>query len=364
MTMESLTRLALAGFIALAVLGCQPQAGEEADNAEESSEERATVRAEAPKRENVSASHRATATLEAVQDARVIARAEGLVREMRVEEGDWVEEGETLAVLDDERRRLEVAQRRADLGSLEQDYARQQQLREENLVSADSLEKLRYQIEAQRAALALAEVELEETRIKAPVDGVVAERHIRRGDSVSPGDTVFRVTDTRQLEAEVHVPERMSGRLAEGQLVEIRSDANPDAVHTGRIDRISPVVDSDSGTVKTTVRVEDENGTLRPGAFARVRILYETRQNAMLVPRQSLSFDNGRTTLFVVEDGVAHRREVTTGHSEDGWVEITEGLSGDQPVVTLGHATLRDGAQVRINGHEESETAVAEQGRG
>jgi membrane fusion protein (multidrug efflux system) len=373
MTMESLQKLALASLFALTVAACQPQgpdAGADTEQntdteaAEEAETETATVRAQAPRRQDISAGHRATATLQAIHDAQVVARAEGLVREIRVEEGDRVEEGEVLAVLEDERRRLEVAQRRADLGSLEQELRRQQQLRDQNLVSDDAIEKLRYQVEGQRAALALAEVELEETRIKAPVDGVVSARHIRLGDNVTPGDQVFRVTDPDELEAEVHVPERLMSRLEVGQIVEIRSDAAPDTVHTGRVDRISPIVDATSGTVKATVRIEDGNGTLRPGTFARVRILYETRRNAMLVPRQALSFEDGRTTLFVVRDGVAHRREVTTGHSEDGWVEITEGLDGEAPVVTLGHATLRDGASVRINGDEQSSTTLAENRRG
>lgn len=370
MTMESLGKLAIGSLFALVLVACQPQGqgpdGEAGNDsaATEDEAETTTVRAQTPRREDISAGHRATATLQAIHDAQVVARAEGLVREIRVEEGDRVEAGEVLAVLDDERRRLEVAQRRADLGSLEQELRRQQQLREEDLVSDDAVEKLRYQVEAQRAMLSLAEVELAETRIKAPVDGVVAERDIRLGDSVSPGDQVFRVTNPDELEAEVHVPERLMGQLEVGQMVEIRSDATPDNVRTGRIDRISPVVDSSSGTVKATVRIEDGNGVLRPGTFARVRILYETRRNAVLVPRQALSFEDGRTTLFVIEDGVAHRREVTTGHSQNDWVEITDGIEGDVPVVTLGHATLRDGAAVRVNGQEQSETALAENNQG
>ncbi|MDQ2069974.1 efflux RND transporter periplasmic adaptor subunit [Natronospira bacteriovora] len=352
-----LPRLLVAVALTLSLAACQ----QEADTPEnqQAEESRASVRAETPRLERVSANHRTTATLRAISDARVVSRADGLVRELRVEEGDRVQAGQILAVLDDERRALEVRQRRADLGGLEQDYARQKQLQAENLVSADAVEKLRFQIEAQRAALSLAEVELAETRIKAPVDGVVSERHIRLGDNVSPGDVVFRVTDTSRLEAEVHVPERLMGRLAVDQLVEIRSDASPDRVHGGRISRISPVVDADSGTVRATVSVDDGNGLLRPGTFARLRILYDTRDNALLVPRQALSFENGRTTLFVIRDGVAERREVQTGYSEEGWVEILDGLMVDEPVITLGHATLRDGAKVRINGREDS-MAVAE----
>lgn len=367
MTMERLLTISLVLILGAAITACQPdhegEGDAEAEN-ETAEESRTTVRAEAPRRDRISANHRATTTLQAISDARVITRAEGLVMDMRVEEGDQVAAGDVLAVLDDRRRRLEVQQRRADLASLEQDYRRQRQLSDEKLVSADQVEKLGFQVEAQRAALALAEVELAETRIKAPVDGVVSERHIRLGDTVNAGDTVFRVTDTRALEAEVHVPERLMGRLAVDQLVEIRSEASPDKSYTGRIARISPVVDSDSGTVKATVAVNDDSGLLRPGTFARVRIFYETRDNALLVPRQALSFENGRTTLFVVEDGVAKRREVSTGYSEDGWVEITEGLSGEHAVITLGHATLRDGTAVRINGEEESRTTLAENKRG
>jgi len=343
----------LLGLLAVGLLGCKPDNDNEKDDAEAG--EVSTVRVENPRRERVSANHRTTATLQSLSDARVLSRSEGLVRELRVEEGDQVEEGQVLAVLDDRRRRLEVEQHRANLSGLEQDLRRQERMLEDRLVSQDAVEKLRHDVEAQQAALSMAEVELDETRIKAPISGVVSERHIRRGDNVTPGDTVFRVTNTQQLEAEVHVPERLMGRLAVDQLVEIRTESDPERVHGGRIARISPIVSSDSGTVKATVHVEGDSGLLRPGAFARLRILYDTRDDALMVPRQALSFENGRASLFVVEDGMAKRRTVTVGQSEDGWVEITEGLDGDLPVVTLGHATLRDGTKVRINGQEQGQ---------
>jgi membrane fusion protein, multidrug efflux system len=285
-----------------------------------------------------------------------------VVREIRVEEGDQVKAGQVLAVIENERLRCEVDRARARLGRLEQEYRRQQKLRAQQLASADEVERLSFEIAAQRAELGLAEVELEETRIKAPFDGVVAERHVRRGDHISNGDSVFRVTDVSRLEAEVHVPERLLARLAAQQLVEIVSDTAPDRRFTGRIDRISPVVDAATGTIKATV-VVDSDGLLRPGAFARVRILYDTRDDALLVPRQALLFQDGEASLFVVEDGVAKRRNVTTGYSEEGWVEIVEGVEAGDMVVTLGHATLRDGAKVRINGREKSQgEIIAESG--
>jgi RND family efflux transporter MFP subunit len=361
---RALATPALAVIFALTLAACGPDGNSQAAEAEDEKEEAvSSVRAEIPRQDRVSANHRATATLQAISDARVISRATGLVRELHVEEGDRVEEGQVLAMIDDARLRLEVERARTRVSRLEQEYRRHRELNAQQLVSSDEVERLSFELAAQRAELGLAELELEETRIKAPFTGVVSERSIRRGDHVANGDAVFRVTDVSRLEAEVHVPERLLARLAPEQLVEIVSDTAPDRRYTGRINRISPVVDAATGTVKATVVVDSGNGLLRPGAFARVRILYDTRDDALLVPRQALLFQDGEASLFVVEDGVAKRRKVSTGYSEEGWVEITEGLSAGEQVVTLGHATLRDGARVRINGREKSRNEiVAENG--
>ncbi len=308
----------------------------------------ATVEADTPRQDAVTASHRATATLQAIADSRVVARSRGLVEELRVEEGDTVEQGQVLAVLDDRQLSLERDQAQAQVDELEQEYRHTRDLVEREIESPEAAQKIRFQLEAERARLALTELELDETRIKAPIDGVVSERMIRRGDHVNDGDEIFRVTDPDHLEVEVHVPQRLVSRLMPGQSVEIRGESSPDNAHSGRVIRISPVVDEESGTVRTTVYVDAGNGELRPGGFARLRIHYDTREDALLVPRRALRFGNGNAELFVIEDGKARHRDVRIGTDDGEWVEITDGLAADEKVVTFGQATLREGMEVEI----------------
>lgn len=334
----------LTALLGLIACGGEPP---EAPDADEDEAERQLVEAESPQKDEVTGSHRSTATLQAMVDTRVIARTRGVVEELHVEEGDRVDAGDVLAVLDDRQWRLEREERQAQVDELEQQYRQERSLVEDGIESEEAAQRTRFQLEAERARLALAELNLDETRIRAPVDGVVSDRGVREGDHLNDGDEAFRVTNPDQLEAEVHVPQRLVHRIRPGQSVEVRSDGL-DEVFTGRVIRIAPVVDEESGTVRTTVHLDAREAPLRPGSFARLRIAHDTREDALLVPRRALRFGNGGSSLFVVEDGKAQQRDVETGHEEGEWIEITAGLDAGDKVVTFGHETLREGSAVKV----------------
>jgi len=336
-----------------------------AGEAEESAETRAVpVEAVAARRDAIVAYYSATATLEADGEAAVVPRVGGRITAIEVEEGDRVAAGDVLARIDDERLKLELARAESDLKRLRQDLDRQREMHERNMIATEAFERLRFELEAQQAAYELARLELSYTAITAPIGGVVSERMVKVGNMVSTSEPVFRITTLDPLIATLHVPERELSRLAPGQVAALSADAIPGERFTGVIDRISPVIDADSGTFRVTVELSDPSGRLRPGMFGRFDIVYDRREAAVLVPVESVLIEDGQASVFVVADGQARRRSVEVGYRNNGDYEIVAGIDSGESVVVTGQASLRSGARVEVLDDEPpqaiSEKAVAE----
>ena len=348
-----------AGSLLLALTACGGGGpGEQAKNAEEEAVS-VPVEVAETRRGDVNAYYSGTATLEAERDAKVVAKVGGVVEQLFVEEGDRVEEGQVLAKIDDARLRLEVKRAEANLAKLEQEYRRTRELAANNLVSQETMERLSYEVDAVKADLEMARLQLAYTEIRAPFSGVVAERHIKVGNMISQNEAAFRVTDFDPLIAKLYVPERELNKLADEQLAEIRVDAMPGERFIGEVDRVSPVVDAATGTFAVTVAINDPSDALRPGMFGRVAIIYDRRQDTLLVPRSAVITQDAKNTVFVVNDGLAQRRVVEVGYTNNGSIEIVSGLEKGDRVVTVGQNSLKDGARVSIiNGDSVEEPAA------
>ena len=205
-----LHRISSAAFVCVLLLSACQQGAENGDVTEDEEEEVAPVPVETSKpiRGDVYAVYSGTAPIEAFAEADVIAKVEGEIREVLVEEGDDVTEGQVLARLDGDRLRLELNESSARLRKMERDFERNEDLREKGLLSEGDFEKLKYDLEALRASYNLASLELDYTQIRAPIDGVISERYIKRGNTISVGDPLYRVTSFDPLVAYLHVPER------------------------------------------------------------------------------------------------------------------------------------------------------------
>jgi membrane fusion protein (multidrug efflux system) len=299
-----------------------------------------------PLRGDAYAYHSGTVNLETDSEADVVAKVGGEIVEILVEEGEIVKAGQIVARLDDARLRFLRDQARADLNKLTQEYRRNVQLHERGLVSEGAFENLRYDLEALDAAYKLADLELDYANIRAAIDGVVAEKVGRIGNTVSAGQVVVRISNSGSLLAYLHVPQRDLFQFNAGQTAELSLDALPGETHEARILRINPRVDSETGTVKVTLGVDNLNGNLRPGMFARAKIVYDVHNDAILIPREAVVAEDAQPAVFVVEDGVARLRTVTTGLASGANVEVTSGLEGSEKVVVIGQGSLRDGTPV------------------
>ncbi|MDX1625125.1 MAG: efflux RND transporter periplasmic adaptor subunit [Wenzhouxiangellaceae bacterium] len=306
---------------------------------------------------DVSATWDGSTTLEPERTAQVVAKLDGVVLEILVEEGDRVEKGQLLARLEDDRYRLQLEQAAVSMRQLEGELARARELHERKLISADEFERIRAAAEAQQAAHALARLELDHTGIRAPISGVVSQRLVKAGNLVGRHEPLFVVDDFDPLWAVLHVPERQLGLIRAGLQARLVTDAFPERVFRGEVLRARPVVDPETGTFEVTVSFSDDEGLLRPGLFSRVSVVHDRRSHVAMVPGEALLSEDGARSVFVLvpdesgPPGTAWRvekRSVVTGYENEDAVEIVDGLEIGEAVVTAGKIGLRDGVRVKV----------------
>src|SRR5687768_3330354 len=342
-------------------LGACKKGGEgeaEAKNGEAKGPEAIPVEVVPAARRAIAASYTGTAPLEARGEAQVVAKTSGVALSVLAEEGQIVRAGQTLVRLDAARAALQAAQTAAQMRKLESNYARSRQLAAQKLISANDIDQIRFDLENARAANRLANLEVSYAHVTAPISGIIASRSIKTGNFVQINTPIFRIVDTSKLEATLNVPERELATLKPGQPVSMQVDAIPGRKFEGVVDRVAPVVDSGSGTFRVIAAFAG-GGLLQPGMFGRVRIDYDQRADAIVIPRVALLEGEGDPAVFTVRAGKAVRVPVKLGYVDGAWAELRSGLKLGEPVVTAGKVALRDGSAVQVLGQPETRTAAA-----
>ncbi|HEX7769846.1 MAG TPA: efflux RND transporter periplasmic adaptor subunit [Dokdonella sp.] len=326
----------------------------------------------------ITANYSGTATLEAVGQASVVAKTSGIVLDLPVEEGMYVEKGQLLLAIDDESARNKLAQASATLRKAQAAFDKADKGYALKITPKADYDSMKYDLEAQRAIVEGARLELSWTRVTAPISGVIARRQIKLGNLVQVNQALFDIVDLEPLQAVLNVPERNLDTLKAGQAVRMQVDALGGRRFEGTIARIAPVVDAASGTFRATCEFRDTTQTLKPGMFGRIEVAYDQRQDALVVPRNALVEEDGESSVFVVEPApapakpatpegkageavaaetkaspaqyVAKRRVVKTGYAEGDRVEIRDGLVDGERVITTGRNAVRDGTEVQVIG--------------
>ena len=346
--------LLLLSFLLLS--GCQGKGPGDPKNSEDK-EEAPPVPVEVTQagRDQMLATYSGTAAIEAFAEADVIAKVGGEVQKILVEEGHQVKAGQVLAILDGDRLRLELKQTEANMKKLDREYQRNLDLHDRGLVSVGAFENIKYELDALRAAYERARLELSYVQLRAPIEGVVAERFIKVGNTLNPNDKTFHVTTLKPLIIYLYAPEKEYRKIRPGQQSMVEVDALKGQPFPAIVARISPIIDPTSGTFKVTIEIDDPSGNLKPGMFGRVHIVHEVHENALLIPREAIIVDGDEEAVFLIEDNKAVRRLLSTGITQNGMVQVLSGLTDDDRFVILGQAGLKDGTVVRVVNEPDAE---------
>jgi membrane fusion protein (multidrug efflux system) len=301
-----------------------------------------------------------SSSLEVESQVQVFSQAKRLVRELLVEEGDQVGRGQLLLRLQDEEQRSALNKVDSELSKARKEFERNERLHEQQLISDQQFADANFEFERLRIARQDAERELSYTEVRAPISGTITQRMVNLGDQVQIGQELFQIMNFDTMVARVYVPEKHLPELRPGLEARISAAATGDREYTARVERIAPIVDARSGTVKVTVAVGRQAG-LRPGLYVDVDLVTATNADALLVPKRALVYDNDQ--IFVYRLGDERRVErvyIEAALSDRDWVEPVNGLASGDEIVIAGQAGLKDGALVELPGDDSEQAEDAE----
>ena len=299
-------------LILLGSPGCNVQKrseqGTDTKPEEKAEEERVviSVEAEKPHRASISVYQTTQTRVEAENRVELTSKGTGTCTAVLVEEGDRVRVGQVLAELDKNDMQLQVLQSENQYLQALSEYNRTKQLESEGLAARVELESAEHSLKNAETTLEIQKRQLEDQTIRATIDGLITRKNIQPGVMVSPGTPVFDIVDPASFVLNIQVPEDKLPQLRLKQRAEVTFESIPDETFQAWVSRINPSIDSNpqyKGTVK--VRLELARNALkavREAAFARVRLVMETHENALLVPKDAVDHENERTTVLIVSD--------------------------------------------------------------
>lgn len=293
----------------------------------------------------------------------VAAEVAGRVVRIDVDEGSSVRRGQTLAQLDTRDQHIALRGARADVERLQALIANQastvrrnrELLREQYLPrstfdeSQTQLQVLRAQLASSRAQMASLERKLRRARIVSPVDGRVQARLVSVGDFVGVGKPLFQIVNTRRLRVHLPFPETLAAQLHPGLPVRLTSPTDPGVTVNGRVSDVRPLIGTANRALDVIVAVPEAKGW-RPGASVNGEVILAEHPQAVMVPAESVVQRPAGEVVYVIENGRAHQRVVTTGVHQAGRVEIVSGLRGGERIAVAGAGFLTDNAPVTIQG--------------
>ncbi|MBN2092614.1 efflux RND transporter periplasmic adaptor subunit [candidate division KSB1 bacterium] len=289
-----------------------------------------------------------SSNLETEKMADVYSRVQGLVDNLLVEEGEYVRKGQTLVELEADEFNLAEERARVNYEQQQNAFQRAEAMHQKQLLSKEEFEQAKFTAEAQRIAWQEAKLNLDYTKIDAPISGVIAERLCRVGDRIQPTAKLFSIINNDEMIVVVHIPEKEIENVRKGQNAFILSNNLGDQKFNGWVKRVSPAVDPQSGTFKVTVGVKNINQKLRPGMFVNVHIITDVHPDAVLVPKTAIVYEHEDMNVFVVRDSLAHKITLDTGFQNHSNVESLSEIKPGEKIIVVGQAGLKDKTKVKI----------------
>ena len=290
-----------------------------------------------------------TGTVLANEQIDLVSEVSGKVEEILFHEGSVVEAGAVLVKLDTSTLSAERERARHRFELVQRQEARQQELLDEGLVSAEEYESTLSQLNVLQAELLLSEVELEKAEVRAPFSGIIGLRAVSPGSYVSSQTRLTTLQDIDPVKVEFSVPEAYARDLAVGDPVRF-GIKGLDGEFMGRVYALEPAIDLETRSLTLRATAPNPEGTLLPGAFAEVRVAVREVSEALSVPAIAVVPELGGKKVFVLEEGLAQPRVVETGIRTETRVQITRGMEPGERVIVSNIPRLRVGIAVEVEG--------------
>ena len=315
---------------------------------------------EAVKVETLSLPQTITAVGSLRSDESVTLRPEvaGRIIVIGFQEGQRVAKGALLVRLDPAVPEAEVGQARANLTLAQSKFDRAVDLAKRNFMSGQAKDEAENNLKVSEATLQLAQAKLAKLDLRAPFAGIIGLRSVSMGDYVKEGADLVNLESIDPLKVDFRVPEIYMRQVQVGQPLQIQLDALPGSMFEGKVFAVNPLIDAAGRAVVIRAIVRNPDTSLRPGMFARVRLITRDAKNALVLPEQALVPQGDQQFVFRIVDGKAVRTKVDVGQRRDAKVEVLNGVTRDDMVVTAGQLKLRDGVGVTFAGPNATKSAA------
>lgn len=346
-TMTAMTAMLLAGTLLL--VSCS--SGEEV--APENLVRKVNVQVDTLRYEDFESTFRQVGTVKSERDATLSAEVSGRLVSFPLQKGDRVRKGDVVARLDDAKLSQEVRRMEAMVNQSKETWQRQQELFDNGIGSQTELNNARYLYEQQAAALESIRIDLQNTRMRAPFDGVVEQTYAEVGELVTPGAPVLRLVNDRELKVEVGVPARFSGRIRKGDAVTVWFNNDPSSQRQASVRFVGTAVDPGNRTFQVEVVFPVTDERIKIDMVAEAEFVTQRIPGSILVSEEYLFYKGGEYVAYVASSNeagqsVARETVVRLGPVFRNTAVIEAGLAEGDLLVTRGSSYLNEGTRIEI----------------
>ena len=284
----------------------------------------------------------------------LVAEIGGTLDALQFDEGQRVKEGDVLIRIDDAKVKARMAEVEARLQLATDEHRRMKALRERDVATPAELDVAIANLRTTEANLLVLREELADATVSAPFDGVIATRHVSKGQYVNAGQNLATLVRMDPLELAFDLPERYIGQMAVGRVVRFTTPAWKEEVFEGKVSALSPSLDENTRTLRVKASLLNPEHRLRPGMFGNVQLVLGVRETAVLIPDIAVRYRGDQATVVVRDkEGKAAFRPITVGARFNGRLEVTSGLEAGEQVVAEGHQKMGPGTTIMISPKSE-----------
>lgn len=299
-----------------------------------------------------------TGTVNAVKDAKLRSETSGFYRlatnpktNRAFALGDSVQKNQIIIYIDNPEleNNTKIESQKLNLEISKQEFEKQQSLYEKGGVTFRELKNSEKMYMDAQYTYENAKIQLSKMKIMAPFDGVIVDlTYYTPGTKVDANMQMMQVMDYRKLYMEVNLPGKELDRIKIDYPVRVMNYTLPDDTLKGKITQVSPALDPDTRSFKASLDIDNPEWLLRPGMFVKAEIVVDSKDSAIVIPKDIILSKRRGKTVYIVEKGAAQERAITTGLENPEFIEVTEGLKKDERLVVKGFETLRHRSKVKI----------------
>jgi membrane fusion protein, multidrug efflux system len=290
-----------------------------------------------------------TGSIAPFKEVKALALSGGILRHVRFELGDHVNEGQVLAVMDNRALQLDLQKAETNAAKLENDLKIYTELWLGKAATQEKVTEISKNYQDAVNQVNQVKKSIDDASIKAPISGIISVKSAEQGMYINGGGEIATVINLSKAKVAVNLTESEVYQVVQGQPVKITTDVYPGKVFSGNVSFISPQADATHNYNVEIMMTNTERSLLRSGTFVYVDFSKNTSERMLVIPREALVESTRNASVYIVSDSVVHRKAIQAGKELNGNIQVIEGLRTGDVVVTSGQINLKEGTPVRIS---------------